>query len=112
MRQTEPAYDVSRLPRDQVVLLQEERLRRQLDYVLEHSPLYRRKFSEANIDARTIRSVSDLSRLPFTEKSELRSSQISTPPLGEHAAVPMRDVVRVHASSGTTGGPARRCDCA
>ena len=105
MRQTEPAYDVSRLPRDQVVLLQEERLGRQLDYVLEQSPLYRRKFSEANIDARTIRSVGDLSRLPFTEKSELRSSQISTPPLGEHAAVPMRDVVRVHASSGTTGRP-------
>ena len=50
-------------------------------------------------------SAADLAALPFTEKSELRESQITTPPLGEHAAASLRDVVRIHASSGTTGRP-------
>ncbi len=105
MRQTELASDVSRLPRHEVRLLQEDLLQQQLDYLLERSPFYREKFAAAGVDARTVRSVADLSRLPFTEKSELRSSQIAAPPLGDHAAVPLRDVVRVHASSGTTGRP-------
>ena len=52
-----------------------------------------------------IRTVADLARLPFTEKAELRASQRQYPPLGSHGAAPMADVVRVHASSGTTGTP-------
>jgi len=49
--------------------------------------------------------LEDLSKLPFTEKDELRKSQEDHPPLGSHCAVPMDDVIRIHSSSGTTGIP-------
>ena len=85
--------------------MQSAKLKRQLSYVLECSPFYRRKFDEAGFDAARVGDVSDLLHAPFTRKEELRESQIESPPLGEHAAADMRQVVRVHSSSGTTGRP-------
>ncbi len=85
--------------------MQGAKLKRQLSYVLECSPFYRRKFDEAGFDAARVGDVSDLLHAPFTRKEELRESQIESPPLGEHAAADMREVVRVHSSSGTTGRP-------
>lgn len=82
-----------------------EKLQRQLRYVLDRSQFYRRKFEEAGFDPMKLRYVADLSRAPFTHKEELRESQIEHPPLGEHAVVDMREVLRVHSSSGTTGRP-------
>jgi phenylacetate-CoA ligase len=81
------------------------KLKRQLSYVLECSPFYRRKFDEAGFDAARVGDASDLLHAPFTRKEELRESQIESPPLGEHAAADMREVVRVHSSSGVTGRP-------
>jgi len=85
--------------------MQTVKLQRQLSYVLERSPFYRRKFDEAGFDAARVGDVSDLSYAPFTYKEDLRESQIEFPPLGEHAAADMREVLRVHSSSGTTGRP-------
>ncbi|MDQ3238099.1 MAG: AMP-binding protein, partial [Actinomycetota bacterium] len=85
--------------------MQGAKLRRQLRYVLDRSPFYRKKFGDADFDATGLRDVDDLSRAPFTYKEELRRSQVEHPPLGEHAAVDMREVIRVHSSSGTTGRP-------
>ncbi|MBI5628555.1 MAG: phenylacetate--CoA ligase, partial [Candidatus Rokubacteria bacterium] len=68
--------------------------------VSERVPLYRERLRQAGIAANSIRSLADLSRLPFTVKDDFRQ----TYPFGL-LAVPMEEVVRLHASSGTTGKP-------
>ena len=78
--------------------LQLERLRSTLCRVMKHVPFYRNKFSEMKIDAESFTSFDDLCRLPFTTKQDLRNNY----PYGMFA-VPLRDVVRIHSSSGTTG---------
>lgn len=97
--------DIETMPWPDVLALQREKLRRQLDYVARRSPFYARKFQEAGVDLGRIRDIDDLRRLPFTTKEELRESQIASPPLGEHAAADLVDVIRIHSSSGTTGRP-------
>ncbi len=78
--------------------LQLERLRALLTRVYDNVPLYRAKFDEAGVDPASITSLDDLRRVPFTVKDDLRSAY----PYGMFA-VPLRDIVRVHSSSGTTG---------
>jgi len=85
--------------------LHEERLRAQLDYVAARSPFYRRKFAEARVDPAEVRRLEDLARLPFTEKHELRESQLALPPYGDHLACAPTEVKRVYSTSGTTGRP-------
>ncbi len=86
------------MQRDQLQQLQLERLQSTLYRVGSHVPFYRNKFAELRFDHDDIRSLDDLRRLPFTVKQDLRDNY----PYGLFA-VPLRDVVRVHASSGTTG---------
>lgn len=78
--------------------LQLERLQSTLYRVATHVPFYRKKFKELKIDPDGFGSLAELSTLPFTTKQDLRDNY----PYGLFA-VPLRDVVRVHASSGTTG---------
>jgi len=78
--------------------LQMERLRSTLYRVATHVPFYRNKFSDLKIDGESFTSLNDLSKLPFTTKQDLRNNY----PYGMFA-VPLRDVVRIHSSSGTTG---------
>jgi phenylacetate-CoA ligase len=85
--------------------LQEAKLARQLDYLVARSPFYRDKFAAAGIRREDFRSLKDLERFPFTSKEELRESQQASPPLGRHMAADMIDVIRLHASTGTTGLP-------
>jgi phenylacetate-CoA ligase len=85
--------------------MQGEKLHLQLSRMVERSPFYARKFADAGFDARELRDVADLAAAPFTEKQELRESQVESPPLGAHACVEMDEVIRVHSSSGTTGRP-------
>ncbi len=86
------------MSREDLEQLQLERLESTLNRVHMNVPFYRKKFDEMNIDTDAIRSLKDLKRLPFTTKDDLRDNY----PYGMFA-VPLRDVVRVHASSGTTG---------
>lgn len=78
--------------------LQSFRLSKTVRHVYENVPAYRQRMDEAGIKPEDIKSVSDLSKLPFTTKQDLRD----TYPYGLFA-VPMDKVVRLHASSGTTG---------
>jgi phenylacetate-CoA ligase len=93
------------MPLEQLRSLQEQRLQAQLGYVWERSAFYRDKLEAEGIKPGDIGSLDDLSRVPLTTKQELRDSQSQCPPLGSHAAARIGDVVRVHASSGTTGRP-------
>jgi len=85
--------------------LQQAKLGRQLDYLMARSPFYQEKFAAAGVRREDFRSLQDLARFPFTIKEELRESQQACPPLGSHMAVDMIDVIRLHASTGTTGLP-------
>src|SRR6266508_4644588 len=80
--------------------LQLERLRAGIDRASKTVPFYRNKLGEAGVNAESIRSLEDLDRLPLTTKQDLRDNY----PFGL-LAVPMKEVIRVHASSGTTGKP-------
>ena len=86
--------------RDRIEALQLKRLRETVRRVYEHVPMYRGRLDEAGIGPDGIRSLDDLRRIPFTVKDDLRQNY----PFGMFAT-PMRDVVRIHASSGTTGKP-------
>ncbi len=86
------------MPRDELEGLQLTRLRYLVQKVYHNVPFYNQKFREMDIYPENIKSISDLKNLPFTEKQDLRNNY----PFGLFA-VPRESVVRVHASSGTTG---------
>ncbi len=99
------APEIETISTDALAALQLEKLREQLAYLNERSPFHQDMFKAVGISPEDIRTLDDMAGLPFTEKSDLRESQELSPPLGQHAAAKMADVVRVHASSGTTGTP-------
>jgi len=78
--------------------VQSERLRETVERVYFNVPYYRHKMQEAGLGPESISSIEDLDRLPFTTKQDLRDNY----PFGLFA-VPMSEIVRIHASSGTTG---------
>jgi phenylacetate-CoA ligase len=88
------------LPREALEALQLKRLAATADRVYATVPFYKMKFDERGIKPSGIQSLKDLRRLPFTTKIDLRDNY----PFGLFA-VPMEQVVRIHASSGTTGKP-------
>jgi len=90
--------DAETISRRELDELQVERLRACVGRVAHSVPFYQRKLAEAHISPEAIKSIDDLARLPFTTKQDLRDHY----PYGL-LAVPMEQVVRVHASSGTTG---------
>src|SRR5882757_7571475 len=92
--------DGERLSREEIRSLQLTRLHTTLQHAYDNVELYRHKFDEAGVKPDDCRSLEDLARFPFTTKADLRD----TYPFGMFA-VPMSDVRRVHASSGTTGRP-------
>lgn len=85
---------------EQIFSYQEEKLREFVPRVYSNSPFYRRKLDEAGVDPKSVRTIADMGRLPFTTKDELRTGY----PLGL-MAVPEEQAVRIHSSSGTTGKP-------
>ncbi len=84
--------------REELEQAQLERLQATLNRVYAHVPFYRKKFDAMGISPEDVGSLADLARLPFTTKDDLRANY----PYGLFA-VPLREVVRIHASSGTTG---------
>lgn len=79
---------------------QGEKLREMVERVYYNVPFYRKKLQEINIQPEDIEGIDDLARLPFTSKTDLRDNY----PYGLFA-VPMSEIIRIHASSGTTGKP-------
>ena len=90
--------EIETAPREKIVALQNERLAAAVRRVYENVPFYRNKMEQAGVTPDDIRTIDDLHKLPFSYKQDLRD----TYPYGLFA-VPMKDVVRLHASSGTTG---------
>jgi phenylacetate-CoA ligase len=86
--------------RRELEALQLERLRRTLQHAYANNPSYRRSFDAGGVHPDDLRSLADLPRFPFTTKADLRAAY----PFG-FFSVPMDQVARVHASSGTTGKP-------
>ena len=88
------------MPREQMRELQGKRLCKLVQYVYHNVPFYRHKMQEMDLTPDDIREIEDIAKLPFTAKQDLRDNY----PYGLMAA-PLSEVVRVHASSGTTGNP-------
>ncbi|MBM3597317.1 MAG: phenylacetate--CoA ligase [Alphaproteobacteria bacterium] len=86
--------------RDEIAALQLARLKWSLRHAWDNVPHYRRKFEAAGVHPDDLRSLADIAKFPFTAKDDLRQ----TYPFGMFA-VPREQVVRIHASSGTTGKP-------
>lgn len=86
------------MSRDQMRVVQSERLRDTVERVYYNIPYYRQRMQKMGLAPEDIKSVDDLKHLPFTTKSDLRDNY----PFGLFA-VPMSEIIRIHASSGTTG---------
>jgi len=86
------------MPREDLEAIQLRRLKTTIERVYANVPFYRKKYDEIGVTPNDIQSLDDLKRLPFTTKQDLRDNY----PFGMFA-VPMDNIVRIHASSGTTG---------
>jgi phenylacetate-CoA ligase len=86
--------------REEMDAIQSERLKQTVSRIYHNIPAYRSKMQEKGLVPGDIKSINDISKLPFTTKSDLRENY----PYGMFT-VPMSEIVRVHASSGTTGKP-------
>lgn len=95
-----PLEPIEKASVDELRALQLERLRWSLKHAYENSPVYKAKFDAAGVHPDDCKTLADLAKFPFTAKSDLRDNY----PFGMFA-VPRDQVVRVHASSGTTGKP-------
>ena len=95
-----PLEPIEKSSVDELRSLQLKRLKATLHHAYAYSPVYRAKFDAVGIHPDDCKSLADLSKFPFTAKSDLRDSY----PFGMFA-VPQSQVVRIHASSGTTGKP-------
>ncbi|MBC8595465.1 phenylacetate--CoA ligase family protein [Qingrenia yutianensis] len=86
--------------RGEIKDLQLKRLKETVERIYSNVPYYKKKLDEAGVTPDSIKSLDDLKRIPFTTKDDLRENY----PFGLFAS-PMKDIVRIHASSGTTGKP-------
>jgi phenylacetate-CoA ligase len=91
---------IERASRDEIAALQLSRMQWSLRHAYENSPFYRRRFDEAGVHPDDLKSLADLAKFPFTNKTDLRD----TYPFGMFA-VPREQLRRIHGSSGTTGKP-------
>jgi phenylacetate-CoA ligase len=95
-----PLEPVEKAPLADLRRLQLQRLQWSLQHAYDNVPHYKKKFDEAGVAPQACRTLADLAKFPFTTKADLRE----TYPFGMFA-VPMDKIVRIHASSGTTGKP-------
>ena len=101
MNNNSPYFNPERetMSREQIEAYQLERLKETVRHCM-NNEFYQKKFKEAGITPDDIQTLADVRKLPFTTKADLRD----TYPFGM-ACVPLRDCVRLHSSSGTTGNP-------
>lgn len=92
------------MDREEMRKLQSIRLKRVVEHVYHNSPFYRKKMQEMGLEPGDINSIDDITKLPFTTKQDMRDNY----PYGL-LAVPHSEIVRLHASSGTTGKPVVAC---
>lgn len=103
---TEYCQKIETLEQDQIrKQVQLPKLLKQLKYIFDNSIFYQEKFKKAGLELGDIKTVDDIHRIPFTEKDEIRKSQLKAPPLGEHMACRWDQIKRIYTSSGTSGMP-------
>ncbi|MBE5787618.1 MAG: phenylacetate--CoA ligase, partial [Clostridiales bacterium] len=102
MNMWNPAIET--MSRDEMAALQLERLQWSVKHAYDNVPMYREKMQKAGVKPEDIRTLSDIQYIPLTSKQDLREQY----PF-KLVAVPMKDIVRIHASSGTTGQPITGC---
>ena len=91
---------IEKASRDELAAVQLARLKETVRVAYERMPHYKKKFDAAGVNPGDLKQLSDLAKFPLTTKDDLRQNY----PFGMFA-VPMQDIIRVHASSGTTGKP-------
>ena len=89
--------------REQTIIF--PKLRGQLEYAYEHSPFYRSKWDQADINPDDIKSLADFEQIPFVTKAEIREDQLKHPPFGSNLCISPKEIAAVHGTSGTTGKP-------
>ncbi|MBR5452585.1 MAG: phenylacetate--CoA ligase, partial [Clostridia bacterium] len=92
--------DAETMERSEIEKLQLYKLKKLVDYVYTNVPFYRERLDKAGVTADKIKTLSDIKYIPYTTKEDIRD----TYPYGLFAQ-PMKNIVRIHASSGTTGNP-------
>ena len=92
--------DIETLPRKEIEAIQLQRLKHLVGYCMNNVPFYNKRLTEAGVTADKIKCLSDIQYIPYTTKADIRDNY----PYGLFA-VPLKDIVRIHASSGTTGKP-------
>jgi len=90
--------EIETAPREEILKIQNEKIRKQIKHVYENVPYYRNLMDEKGVKPEDIQSVDDIKKLPFLSKADLREAY----PYGL-LAVPLNDCVRIHSTSGTTG---------
>lgn len=101
---------IERASREQLRETQWQKLQELLRIVSGRNRFYTKKWQDAGIAPEEIKSLSDLRKLPFTQKSDLVRAQEEAPPFGTNLTFPMEAYSRVHQTSGTTGAPLRVVD--
>ncbi len=92
--------DIETMDRASMRALQLERLKKVVNYAYDKVPMYKQRFDEIGLKPKHIQTLEDISLIPYTTKEDLRNNY----PYGLFA-VPQKEIVRIHASSGTTGKP-------
>jgi phenylacetate-CoA ligase len=91
---------------DEQLAIDDESYRAQLEYLFERSAFYRDKLRAAGVHSgRAAGGLADISRLPLTEKDEIRATCTATNPIGAHLCAAASEIVRIYSTSGTTGTP-------
>jgi phenylacetate-CoA ligase len=96
--------------RDEMALLQFQKLEKLLEKIYTSNPFYRNKFDSIGITPSEVRSLNDLHLLPFTTKREFEEDQEKNPPFGTNLTEPLENYVQYHQTSGTTGKPLKFLD--
>jgi phenylacetate-CoA ligase len=98
--------EIETLPWSDQLAVDDERYRVQLDYLFERSPFYREKLRAARVgSAAEAGGLSEIGRLPLTDKRELRETVTAENPIGTHLCAGPDELVRIYSTSGTTGAP-------
>ncbi|MDD5666833.1 MAG: AMP-binding protein [Actinomycetota bacterium] len=97
--------EVETMPPDKLAKLENAKLVQQIDYIYSTSAFYSRRMREAGVEPGDICCTSDLKKLPFTTKDDIRETQAEDGGLGGHQCAPKESLVRIQGTSGTTGRP-------
>lgn len=99
--------EIETAPRERIQEAQFKRLKSLLEMAYKDNPFYRKKFTEHGVSPEDIRSMDDITKLPYLYKREIQDDQLANPPFGTNLVGGLENYVRYHQTTGTTGKPVR-----